>query len=84
MMHGTLPACGSGLGIDSAIKMFKDDPAADDAVNARQLFEKEVHALAANPHPNFVQLLGTSVDGTFFLLPCRWHALVSGLFTSWS
>ena len=48
-----------GLGLDAAVKVV---PAAGDA-EAAAAFELEVKALAAHPHPNFVQLLGASIDG---------------------
>ena len=50
--------------------MFKDD--ADAA--ARAEFEKEGKMLAIHPHRNFVQLLGTSVDGPKLVLVTAYMA----------
>ena len=56
----------------------------------RALFEKEARALAAHPHPNFVQLLGTSVDGprlclvtAFMAGGCVRSRLSSGPLLTW-
>ena len=88
----TLP----GLGLDCAVKVFKDDGAAAAAAAAasdgaaRAMFEKEARALAAHPHPNFVQLLGTSVDGprlclvtAFMAGGCVRSRLTSGVLLTW-
>ena len=85
----TLP----GLGLDCAVKVFKDDGAAAAGASdgaAREMFEKEARTLAAHPHPNFVQLLGTSVDGprlclvtAFMAGGCVRSRLTSGPLLTW-
>ena len=60
----------SGIAVQVAVKVF----AYTDDAQSKDAFEKEAHELSKSPHPNIVQMIGTSVDGPHLCLVTKYMA----------